>query len=124
MMFADFGLVGAGLAPARGIGSRRILWALPDQACAGSLIRQETARGSRKGCPYIQVLARKLFSLVAHEDLVDHAVFLGCLGVHIEVTVEVALDPFGVLAGVLRQDVAQEVVETDGLARLDLDVCS
>jgi hypothetical protein len=107
-MFADRGLLGAGLAPALAGTSRRSIGAPPKPAHAAASDRN--SKGTRKRCPYMPVLVPALLSLVAHEDLVDHAVFLGRLGVHIEVAVEVALDPFGVLAGVLRQDVAQEVV--------------
>ncbi len=47
---------------------------------------------------------------------------LACCSVHVEVSVEVSPNPLRFLPRVLGQDVAQQVVHSQRLARLDLDV--
>ena len=56
------------------------------------------------------------------EDFVDEAVVLGGVGVHEEVAVSVADDVLDGLAGVLGEDLADQLVLAEDLAGVDLDI--
>src|SRR5215468_4712063 len=64
----------------------------------------------------LRTLCRRYRSeLPVGDDLVDDAVFLGLVAAHDEVAVGVLRDPFQGLAGVVREDLVEELPHADDL---------
>src|SRR3990172_386064 len=68
------------------------------------------------------LLGPKFLHFRLGQDLIDETVFLGLLGIHEEVAVEVATDALGVLPCVLDQDAPDALVQAEELPRRDLHV--